>query len=54
MLDQKAIVQSIYRDMFKDERWIERYANSPDAALDRYGLSASNKEQMKRILALFC
>jgi len=54
MLDQKDIVQSIYRDMFKDETWLPRYARSPDAALDRYGLSADNKQQMKRILALFC
>jgi len=54
MLDQKVIVQSIYRDMYQDEAWIERYAQDPDAALDRYGLSADNKQQMKRILALFC
>lgn len=54
MLDQKAIVQSIYRDMYNDESWIARYAQNPEAVLDRYGLSADNKKQMKRILALFC
>ena len=54
MLDQKDIVQGIYRDMYKDEAWIERYAQNPDAVLDRYGLSADNKQQLQRILALFC
>ena len=54
MLDQKDIVQSIYRDMYNDEAWLERYAESPEVALDRYGLSADNREHMKRILALFC
>jgi len=54
MLDQKGIVQSIYRDMYQDESWLERYSQSPDTTLDPYGLSPDNKDHMKRILALFC
>lgn len=50
MLDQKAEVQRLYRDLSMDESWKGRYAQDPQAIFDHYGILAHNRELLARII----